>query len=285
MEQEGCCAGVLGNDESIRDAVRAAYGQVATAREGAASEGDAAALRDTSKRHAAALGYDAAALAAVPEDANLGLGCGNPTALAALQPGEVVLDLGSGAGLDALIAAPKVGPTGRVIGVDMTPEMLERARTHAVQAGFARTVEFREGVIEALPVASGTVDVVISNCVINLSPDKPLVFREAFRVLKPGGRIAVSDLLLTEPLPPDIAAMASAFIACVGGAMLERDYFAAIEAAGFVELRSTRTPAWTLFEATLQDPLVQQVLESLGKERVEAVARTVWSYKIEAKKP
>jgi ubiquinone/menaquinone biosynthesis C-methylase UbiE len=221
----------------------------------------------------------------VPEEANLGLGCGNPTALAELAPGEVVVDLGAGAGFDAFLAARKVAPGGRVIGVDMTQEMLEKARENAVKAGLAGIVEFREGIIEELPVVSGSADVVISNCVINLSPDKPQVFREVFRVLKTGGRMAVSDILLTEALPGEVSGLISAYVSCVGGAMLAEDYFAAIEAAGFAEVQWTRTSAATLFQGATSDPIAQEVVAKLGKERAAAVAETIWSYKIQASKP
>lgn len=169
---------------------------------------------------------------AIPAEANLGLGCGNPTALAGLKPGETVLDLGSGAGIDCFLAARRVGPTGRVIGVDMTPEMIDRARANARRGGFSN-VEFRLGEIENLPLADSSVDVIISNCVINLSTDKPRVFREAFRVLRPGGRLLVSDLVLTSPLPAAVSQSLDAYVACVAGALTREDYLSAITAAGF----------------------------------------------------
>jgi len=207
--------------DAVRATVRAAYAAVAN--RGTSCCGPSCCSPNTAKQtHAVWLGYAAEDLDGIPEDANLGLGCGNPTALAGLRPGEVVLDLGSGAGIDALIAAEKVGPSGRVIGVDTTPEMLERARNNATKMGISRRVEFREGIIEELPVVSGSVDVVISNCVINLSPDKPRVFREMFRVLKAGGRVAVSDICLREPLPADIVALTEAYVGCIAGAMLGR---------------------------------------------------------------
>ncbi len=239
----------------------------------------------TQAQTASRIGYTEEDVTGPAAEANLGLGCGNPTALASLEPGETVVDLGSGAGFDALLSAEKLGPQGRFIGVDMTPEMLERARTNAVKAGYARTVEFREGLIENLPVASDSTDVVISNCVINLSPDKPQVFREAYRVLKPGGRLAVSDILLTQPLPRDVAELATSWIACVGGASTEDEYFEHIRAAGFEGLEYTRKPASTVLTADLQDPLWKAAVELIGEDRIRELSDTVFSYSITAKKP
>ena len=165
------------------------------------------------------IGYSDEELTSVPEGANLGLGCGNPVALAALKEGDVVLDLGSGAGFDCFLAANKVGSGGKVIGVDMTPDMLEKARENAHKGGYTN-VEFRLGEIEHLPVADSHVDVIISNCVINLSPDKPAVFNEAFRVLKPGGRLMVSDIVLLNELPAFIKSSVAAYVGCVSGAMI-----------------------------------------------------------------
>jgi len=181
------------------------------------------------------IGYGETELRAVPAEADLGLGCGAPIGHLKLQAGETVLDLGSGPGLDALLAATAVGPTGRVIGVDMTPEMLERARATAAKAG-ATQVEFREGRLEALPVADASVDAVTSNCVINLVPDKAVVFREVARVLRPGGRIVVSDIVLERPLPEVVARDVLAWVGCVAGAVDRREYFRMIEAAGLGEV-------------------------------------------------
>src|SRR6185369_1309222 len=169
------------------------------------------------------IGYSADQMAAIPEGANLGLGCGNPLQYANVQPGEVVLDLGSGAGIDCFLAAREVGSSGRVIGVDMTPAMIEKARANAAKGDY-RNVEFRLGEIENLPVADATIDVIISNCVINLSPDKGRVFREAFRALKPGGRLLVSDLVLTRALTPELQNNVDLYVGCVAGASLKDDY-------------------------------------------------------------
>jgi arsenite methyltransferase len=182
------------------------------------------------------LGYSAEELAAVPEGANMGLGCGNPQAIAALRLGETVLDLGSGGGFDCFLAACQVGPEGRVIGVDMTAEMIAKARANASKLD-ATTVEFRLGEIEHLPVADGTVDAIISNCVINLSPDKPAVFREALRVLKPGGRLAISDVVTIAELPPGLRQSAEALSGCIAGARSAAEVDAMLVAAGFVDVR------------------------------------------------
>ncbi len=181
------------------------------------------------------LGYSGTDLASIPAESDMGLGCGNPTAIATLRPGETVVDLGSGGGIDCFVAARRVGPGGKVIGVDMTPEMIDRARA-AAEKGSYRTVEFRLGEIENLPVADATADAVISNCVINLSPDKPRVFREAFRVLRPGGRLMVSDIVLRQELPERLRKSAELWAGCVAGAMVLDRYLGAIREAGFSEV-------------------------------------------------
>ncbi len=182
------------------------------------------------------MGYSAVQIDALPEGANLGLGCGNPTAIDSLRSGEVVVDLGSGAGIDVFLAARQVGDTGKVIGVDMTDAMLEKARQNANTGGY-RNVEFRKGKIEELPIEDESVDVIISNCVINLSPEKGKVFQEAYRVLKPGGRMMVSDIVLEKELPPAVLSSVEAYVGCVGGASLRTEYLKTIEDAGFSEIR------------------------------------------------
>jgi arsenite methyltransferase len=187
------------------------------------------------------LGYSADQTAAVPEGSNLGVGCGNPLAIAALKPGQTVLDLGSGAGFDSFLAANAVGASGRVIGVDMTPEMLSKARLNKTKGGF-HNVEFRLGEIENLPIADKSVDVILSNCVINLSPDKGRVFCEAFRVLKPGGRLAISDVVATASLPPDLRQDLELHAGCVAGASLINDLQQILQSAGFIEIRIEPRP-------------------------------------------
>jgi SAM-dependent methyltransferase len=189
---------------------------------------------------ASAFGYTADELASIPAEANMGLSCGNPTAFASLKPGETVVDLGCGGGLDVLLAAAKVGPTGKVIGIDMTPEMIELAHRNAAKAGDGSppaNVEFHLATIDRLPLADASVDCVISNCVINLAPDKPAVFREISRVLKPGGRLAVSDIALKKPLPPEIAGDVTAYVGCIAGAILMDDYRRQLLEAGFAEVQ------------------------------------------------
>ena len=212
------------------------------------------------------IGYSPEELAALPDGANLGLSCGNPAALAALQPGETVLDLGSGGGFDVFIAGRKVGATGRAIGVDMTPEMLARARRNT--AGYRQqtgldNVEFRLGEIEHLPLADNSVDAIISNCVINLSPDKPQVWREIVRVLKPGGRVAVSDLALLRPLPQAVQEMVEAVIGCVAGAVLVNETERLAREAGLTGIVLTRKSDFLKAKADWNDPLYRKIAEHL----------------------
>ena len=214
--------------------VKERYGAIATgAQQGCC--GEASCCGDPAAITAARIGYSQEDLAAVPDGANLGLGCGNPIALASIKPGETVLDLGSGAGFDAFLAAARVGPTGHVIGVDMTPEMIEKARANAAAGGDAN-VEFRLGDIERLPVANASVDLVISNCVLNLVPDKEQAFREIVRVLKPGGRIAVSDIVLDGPLPESLGGNEESYCSCVSGALGRGEYLAKLAAAGLQDV-------------------------------------------------
>ena len=212
------------------------------------------------------LGYSVEELKALPDGANMGLSCGNPAALAALKPGEVVLDLGSGGGFDVFIAGRKVGATGRAIGVDMTPEMLAKARRNT--AGYRKetgldNVEFRLGEIEHLPVADNSVDVIISNCVINLSPAKPQVWREMARVLKPGGRVAVSDMALLKPLPPEVLKMVEALVGCVAGAALVSDTERMAREAGLTDIVLKSKPGYVEAMANFEDPLYRKIVEHL----------------------
>ncbi len=218
--------------DQIRATVREAYGAVATRQQKGGCCGSGASCCGPVDASSTRLGYTAADLAAVPDGADLGLGCGNPQAIAELEVGERVLDLGSGGGFDAFLAARQVGSRGQVIGVDMTPEMIDLARTNAAKVGLDN-VEFRLGDIERLPVADGAVDVIMSNCVINLAPDKPAVFREAFRVLAPGGRLAISDMVAIGDLPAEIAEDPTAYTGCIAGAAPVVELERMIAEAGF----------------------------------------------------
>ncbi|MBK9119452.1 MAG: arsenite methyltransferase [Phycisphaerales bacterium] len=281
--------------EAVRAQVRAGYAEIArvgnfTTGEdqlsGASGSGGCCGSAMSADQLAERIGYATTELRGLPEGANLGLSCGNPTALAALRPGEVVLDLGSGGGFDVFLAGPRVGATGRVIGVDMTPEMLTRARGNL--AAYQRrtgldNAEFRLGEIEHLPVADASVDVVISNCVLNLSPDKPQVWREIARVLKPGGRVAVSDLALLQPLPEEVRGMVAALVGCVAGAPLLSDTQAWAQAAGLVEVELEEKGDYVAVQTGSSDPLYERIRTALPDGATPA--DFVTSVNITARKP
>jgi arsenite methyltransferase len=264
----------------VREAVRQRYAEIA--RDGGVNPAGGCCGPQPAEI-AQRLGYSAEDTAAVPEGANLGVGCGAPLAAAALRDGETVLDLGSGAGFDAFLAAHAVGPNGRVIGVDMTDEMLAKARANAERAE-VRNVEFRKGYIEALPVEDASVDVVLSNCVINLVPDKAAVYREVARVLRSGGRMVISDVVLNEPLPPAIAGDVAALTGCVAGAALRDQYLVAIAAAGLSDIEILSDKGFGTVALTMvPEPMLRQA-QAAGID-VPRVADTVRSLTIRARKP
>jgi len=257
--------------------VREAYSKIAQKQKGCGC----GTCGPDAEEFAKSIGYSEAELKAIPDEANLALSCGNPTALASLKKGESVLDLGSGAGFDCFLAATKVGQNGKVIGVDMTPEMIEKARDNAKKDG-AKNVEFRLGEIENLPVADNTVDVVISNCVINLSADKPRVFGEIYRVLKPGGRIAISDIALKKELPRKIQENIDAYIGCIGGAILIDKYERMIKASGFENVKITAKRSSACVDPNIEDPMGRAILDGLKKN--ESLADYAVSIYVEGNK-
>ncbi|MDY6966646.1 MAG: arsenite methyltransferase [Halobacteriota archaeon] len=264
-------------EEELKKIVRESYGKIAENESsccGSVSSccGNTNMATDISKN----IGYSDEELRSVPEGANLGLGCGNPTALASLKEGETVLDLGSGAGFDCFLAANKVGEKGKVIGVDMTHAMLDKARENAKKAGY-ENVEFRLGEIENLPCADNSVDVVISNCVINLSPDKKRVFSEAFRVLSPGGKLMVSDIVLLGELPDFVKNSKEAYVGCISGAIGKDEYLGAIKEAGFLDVR-------VLDETTYTAELFSSK-HDLSIDELRDIENMIVSVKVEAKKP
>ncbi len=266
----------MSTNDQVRDSVRAGYREIALGAAAGCGCGPATGCCGETLspvQLAAKIGYDAAQVAALPGGANLGLSCGNPLAIAGLQPGQVVLDLGSGGGFDVFLAGPKVGVAGRVIGVDMTAEMIAKARGNvdAYRAGTGLdNVEFRLGEIEHLPVADGSVDVVISNCVINLSPDKPQVWREIARVLRPGGRVAVSDMALLAPLPEAVRGMVEALVGCIAGAVLVAEYRQMVVAAGLGEVALTPKPEYVAAMSSFQDPLYRRIAAALPAGKTAA---------------
>lgn len=231
------------------------------------------------------IGYTDKDLTAVPDGANLGLGCGNPLALASIRYGDIVVDLGSGAGFDCFLVAQRVGETGLVIGVDMTPAMIDKARENA-RKGKVTNIEFRLGEIEHLPVADHTADLVISNCVINLSPDKSQVFKEAFRILKLGGRLMISDIVLLKELPEAVQTSVSAYIGCVAGAVLKKEYLDTMREAGFHNIQILEETSFPI-DFIMSVPIVKDMVMNLSMTSAEAseLARSVISMKVSARKP
>lgn len=285
-QDESCCAPTCcsepephlkdaqprGEAEERVQAVRERYGRIAEGAVSGCCGGAAPSGVRTESAVSCGIGYDASDLTSLPAEANLGLGCGAPLGFLALQPGETVLDLGSGPGLDVFLAARQVGPSGRAIGVDMTPAMLERARAGAAKIGLSH-VEFREGRLEALPVESGSVDAVTSNCVINLVPDKRVVFAEVARVLRPGGRMVISDILLRGRLPEAVEKDLLAYVGCVSGAMRQEEYFALVGAAGLERVEILRDVDYVagLIEAAPDE--VRALEARTGVKREEVVGR------------
>jgi len=265
----------------IKAAVRRHYASIARQPSSCCGPVATCCSGDTGSRQ---VGYSEQELAHLPAGTDLGLGCGNPTALASLAEGEVVVDLGSGAGIDCFLAAQRVGPEGRVIGVDMTHEMLERSRRAAAEGGFTN-VEFRLGEIENLPLADRSADVVISNCVINLSTDKPRVFREALRVLRPGGRLMVSDLVLERSLPESVRRSVEAYAGCISGALLKDDYLAAIRSAGFVDVEVVSESGYAIGSSNPDaSELAALQAEGITPEEVRAAVDAVRSAKVRARR-
>ena len=271
-------------EEKVKKLVRNRYAKVAKTNGSCCASNVSCCSSSSNEQVSKMIGYSEEEMDAVPEGANLGLGCGNPTALASLKEGEKVLDLGSGAGFDCFLAAKKVGKLGKVIGVDMTPEMLDKARANAKKGKYTN-VEFRLGEIENLPVADNSVDIIISNCVINLAPNKKRVFEEAFRVLAPNGRLMVSDIVLLKELPESIQKNVEAYAGCISGAVHKDKYLELMREAGFQEVKvideKTYPLEYIISESTLKDILK---MENMTDEEVKQAANIVVSVKVSAVK-
>lgn len=272
-------------EAEIKKKVREGYAQIAKKESPCCAPVSPCGSADLAQTVSKNIGYTDEELKSVPEGANLGLGCGNPVALASLVEGETILDLGSGAGFDCFLAADRVGKEGKVIGVDMTPEMIEKARENA-RKGDYQNVEFRLGEIENIPAADNSVDVVISNCVINLSPDKGRVFQEAFRVLKPGGRLMVSDIVLLKELPDFIKSSIAAYVGCISGAMRKEDYLGVIRKAGFQEVEILDEAVFPI-DCIANDPTAKAIINKLNisSEGIKDIASSVISIKVQGIKP
>ncbi|MCW3994980.1 MAG: arsenite methyltransferase [Candidatus Bathyarchaeota archaeon] len=269
-------------EEKIKKEVRKRYAKIAKTSGSCCASSVSCCSGPTTEQIGKMIGYSQEELTAVPDGSNLGLGCGNPTALASLKEGERVLDLGSGAGFDCFLAAEKVGKKGKVIGVDMTSEMLDKARANAKKGGYSN-VEFRLGEIENLPVADDSVDVIISNCVINLAPNKQRVFEEAYRVLAPGGRLMVSDIVLLKPLPESVQKSVEAYTGCIAGAEIKEKYLDLIRKAGFAEVKVIDEKTYPL-ECIVSEDTIEETLDQLNLtlQELKETANTIVSVKVSA---
>jgi len=271
-------------EEKAKKIVRNRYGKIAKTSGSCCASSTNCSSAPTNEQVSKMVGYSQEEMAAVPEGANLGLGCGNPTALASLKEGERVLDLGSGAGFDCFLAAKKVGSKGKVIGVDMTPEMLDKARANAINGKYTN-VEFRLGEIENLPVADNSVDVIISNCVINLAPNKRRVFEEAYRVLAPNGRIMVSDIVLLKPLPKAVQENVEAYAGCIAGAEIKDKYLEQIQNAGFQQVtvleEKTYPLEYIISESTFTEAMYRL---NMTEQNLKNATDSVVSIKVSATK-
>ena len=273
-------------EAEIKKVVRKGYAEIAKKESSCCVPADTCCgSTDLAQSISKTIGYSDEELTSVPEGANLGLGCGNPIALASLAEGETVLDLGSGAGFDCFLAASRVGRAGKVIGVDMTPEMIDKARENARKGNY-ENIEFRLGEIENIPAGDNSADAVISNCVINLSPDKRGVFEEALRVLKPGGRLMVSDIILLKELPDFIKNSVEAYVGCISGAMMRDEYIEAIREAGFREVKVMDETTFPV-ECMANDPTAQAIINELNitTEDIKDIENSVVSIKVQGIKP
>lgn len=269
--------------EDIKKTVKDRYGKIATSYQSCCGAVSSCCGSSEVNKIGHEIGYTDRELASVPDGANLGLGCGNPTALASLAPGETVLDLGSGAGFDCFLAASQVLPGGKVYGLDMTPAMVDKARENARRGGHSH-VEFLLGEIEQIPLPDESVDVIISNCVINLSPDKPAVFKEAFRVLKPGGRLMVSDIVLKAELPESLRDNVAAYVGCISGAMHRDRYLALIRETGFEQVDVVAESRFEV-DCRSDDPTSTAIVDAVSGEQLETLRHTVFSLSVTGYKP
>jgi len=271
-------------EREIKRAVREGYARIAKQATSHYSQRSCCGCADVPQEISKKMGYSDEEIRAAPPESNLGLGCGNPVALASLNEGETVLDMGSGAGFDCFLASARVGKTGKVIGVDMTSEMVDKARANARKGGYTN-IDFRQGDLENMPVADNYVDVVISNCVINLVPNKRRAFKEAFRVLKPGGRLAVSDVVLLKELPDFVKGSNEAYIGCLAGAIMKDEYLELIRSIGFLEVQVVEETSFPIESLVCCSQGSGILAPKVSAKQLDEVKASVASIKLSAKKP